>query len=46
MIKLIENNFMGKAYMLDKNDNLIEVKYHPYGYEGDIEENTSCLYFL
>ena len=46
MIKLTENNLMGRAYMLDKNDNLIEVKYHPYGYEGDIEENTSCLYFL
>ena len=46
MIKLIENNLMGRAYMLDKNNNLIEVKYHPYGYEDDIEENTSCLYFL
>ena len=46
MIKLIENNIMGKAYMLDKDNNLFEVKFHPYGYEGDIEENSSCAYFL
>jgi len=44
-MKIIES-LMGKAYMLDKDNNLIEVKYHPYGYEGDIEENSSCAYFL
>ena len=42
----INENVLGKAYMLDKYDNLINVKYHPYGYEGDIEENSSCAYFI
>lgn len=43
----INENVLGKAYMLDKHDNLINVKYHPYGdMYGDIEDNTSCAYFL
>lgn len=43
---IIEENVMGKAYMLSKDGELIDVKYHPYGYEGDIEENSSCAYFI
>ena len=43
---IIKENLMGNAYMLDKYEDLIKVKYHPYGYEDDIEENSSCAYFL
>ncbi len=43
---IIKENVMGKAYMLSKDGELIDVKYHPYGYEGDIEENSSCAYFI
>lgn len=43
---IIKENVMGKAFMLDKDNKVIDVVYHPYGYEGDIEENTSCVYFL
>lgn len=46
MIILNETDIMGKAYMLSKNSDLIPVRYHPYGYVNDIEENSSCAYFL
>lgn len=39
------SNLIG-AYMLDRYDNLIKVKYHPYGEVGDLESNSACAYFL
>ena len=32
--------------MLDRYDNLVKVKYHPYGEIGDLESNSACAYFL
>lgn len=32
--------------MLDRYDNLIKIKYHPYGEIGDLESNSACAYFL
>ena len=32
--------------MIDRYDNLIKVKYHPYGEIGDLESNSACAYFL
>jgi hypothetical protein len=32
--------------MLDRYDNLIKIKYHPYGEVGDLESNSACAYFL